>query len=122
MNIIYESLPTMPPLAATIVIVCIYIMLAGLAILLAAKAVMKLVDMILDAIEADKTLAQLQRSQDADALNYWIRDSFYQKRLATETHAADMAVLEAERHRADQAIYDKRQLLTGAENMAGGKV
>ena len=28
-KVIYESIPTLPPVAATIVTVCIYIMLAG---------------------------------------------------------------------------------------------
>lgn len=105
MTTIYQSAHTLPPLAATIAIVCIYIMLAGLAIWLVATAGIKFLEMVLDAIEAEKALAQLQRKTDADALNYWIRDAFRQKEAAAR-----------ERHRADQEAYNKKQIAQGAEN------
>lgn len=121
MNIIYESLPTFPPLAASIITVCIYIMLAGLALWLAANAGMRFVEMVLEAIEADKALAQLQRQADADTLNFWIRENFRNKRMAAEVHEADQKALAAETKRADQEAYNKRQLLKGKAYMEGGK-
>ena len=121
MTTIYESLPTLPPLAATVVIVCIYIMLAGLALWLAAQAGIKFLEMVLEAIEADKALARLQRQADADAVNFWIRENFRNKRLAAEAHEADQKALAAETHRADQEEYNKRQLLKGKAYMEGGK-
>ena len=116
MNIIYESLPTLPPLAATIVIVCIYIMLAGLALWLAATAGIKFLEMVLEAIEEDKALARLQRQTDLDAVNFWIRENFRNKRLAAEAHEADQKALAAETRRADQEAYNKRQIALGAKN------
>lgn len=116
MSIIYESLPTLPPLAATVVIVCIYIMLAGLALWLAAQAGIKFLEMVLEAIEADKALARLQRQADADAVNFWIRENFRNKRLAAEAHEADQKALAAETRRADQEAYNKRQIALGAKN------
>lgn len=124
MNIIYESLPTLPPLAASILICCIYIMLAGLAIWLAANAGMKLVGMIMEAIEADKALALIQREQDADEVNFWIHENFTNKRKASQTHDEDQKAIEAERRRADLAEHKYRQLLKGQqylESMEGGK-
>ena len=115
MSIIYESLPTLPPLAATIVIVCIYIMLAGLALWLAATTGIKFLEMVLEAIEADKALARLQRQADADAVNFWIRENFRNKRLAAEAHEADQKALAGETRRADQEAYNKRQIALGAE-------
>ena len=38
MSVVYEPIPTLPPVAATIVTVCIFIMLAGLAIWIAGQA------------------------------------------------------------------------------------
>ena len=119
MNIIYESLPTLPPLAATIVIVCIYIMLAGLALWLAANAGIKLMEMVLEAIEADKALARLQRQTDTDAVNFWIRENFRNKRLAAEAHEADQKALASETRRADQEAYNKRQLMKGRDYLEG---
>ena len=124
MNIIYESLPTLPPLAASIIAACIYIMLAGLAVWLAANAVMKLVGMIMEAIEEEKELAQLQRQDDADEVNFWIHENFTNKRKASQVHEADQKALEAERRRADLAEHKYKQLLKGQqylEIMEGGK-
>lgn len=115
MSVIYQSLPTLPPLAATIVIVCIYIMLAGLALWLMAQAGIKFLEMVLEAIEADKALARLQRKTDADALNFWIHENFRNKQIAAEAHEADQKALAAESHRADQEAYNKKQIALGAE-------
>lgn len=119
MSIIYESIPTLPPLAASIVICCIYIMLAGLAAWLAARAVIELVRMILEAIEAEKALAKLQRQQDGEALNFWIRENFRNKKMAAEAHEADQRALALERHRANQEEYNKRQIAQGQAYMEG---
>lgn len=116
-NIIYESIPTLPPLAASIVICCIYIMLAGLAVWLAARAGKELVKMILEAIAAEKALAELQRKQDSDTLNFWIRENFRNKKLAAEAHEAAQRALSLERHRADQEEYNKRQIAQGRAYM-----
>ena len=117
MSIIYESIPTLPPLAASIVICCIYIMLAGLAAWLAARAGIELVRMILEAIEAEKALANLQRQQDGEAINFWIRENFRNKKMAAEAHEADQRALALERRRADQEEYNKRQIAQGQAYM-----
>lgn len=119
MSVVYEPIPTLPPVAATIVIVCIYIMLAGLALWLAAQAGIKFLEMVLEAIEADKALARLQRQADADTVNFWIRENFRNKRLAAEVHEADQKALAAETRRADQEAYNKRQLMKGRDYLEG---
>lgn len=123
-KVIYESIPTLPPVAATIVTVCIYIMLAGLGLWLAATAGIKFAQMVMDAIESEKDLARLQRKEDADEVNFWIHENFKNKRLAAEAHEADQKALAAETRRADLAEHKYQQLLKGKtylECMEGGK-
>lgn len=110
MSTIYQAVPTLPPLAATIITVCVFVMLAGLAIWLAARAAMEFVRMAQAAIEADERVAQMKARSDKAALEYWIRDSFRRK-----------AEAELEAHRAKQEAYARRQIAQGAKNMEGGK-
>ena len=106
MNIVYESLPTLPPLAATIVIVCIYIMLAGLAVWVAARACVELVRLYRRTLAAELRLEHMRKQSDRTALNGWIRDYFGQKKLTAQA-----------RRRADQERYNRRQIAIGAANM-----
>lgn len=95
----------LPPVAVTIVIVCLAIATACLGIWLAANALMKLVRQIRKTLAAELRLQHIRLQYDREALNYWIRDSFRHKKQA-----------ERERRRADQEQYDKRQIAMGAEN------
>ncbi len=104
MTAIYQSGPTLPPRAATAVIVCIYVILACMAIRWAAFAIEKVVRLIRRTMAAEIRLRHLCCQYDRAALNYWIRDSFRQKRIA-----------EAESRRADQEKYNKKQIAQGAE-------
>ena len=108
MSIIYEAIPTLPPRAVTIIAVCLYIMLAGLSLWVGAKAVIMAVERIaavyLSIVAAETRLSEIKSRTDIAATNYWIRDSFRQKRIA-----------EAEAHRADQEKYNKKQIAQGAE-------
>lgn len=118
-KVVYESIPTLPPVAATIVTVCIFIMLAGLAIWIAGQALVvayvKIVGVHLTLLAAKTKLAEVQKKTDADALNFWIRENFRQKDLL----AAEIGATETERHRADQEAYNKRQLIKGRDYLEG---
>lgn len=110
MSIIYEAIPTLPPRAVTIIAVCLYIMLAGLALWVGAKAVIMAVDRIaavyLSIVAAETRLAEIKSRSDAAAINYWIRESYREKDL---TRAAN--------RRAEQERYNKKQIAQGAAYM-----
>ena len=110
MKIIYEAIPILPPRAVTIIVVCVYIMLAGLAIWLAAKAIVaafeKIAGIHLSMVAAETRLAEIKSRSDAEATNYWIRYSFRQKRIA-----------ETANQRAEQERYNKNQIAQGAAYM-----
>ena len=110
MSIIYEAIPTLPPRAVTIIAVCVYIMLAGLALWVGAKAVIMAVERIsavyLSIVAAETRLAEIKSRSDIAATNYWIRESYREKDL---TRAAN--------RRADQERYNKNQIAQGAAYM-----
>ena len=86
---IIETMTILPPVAATIVIVCLAIALAGLGIWLAAPVLEKLVHALECLVRLiRRTLASRARIQhrqmqsDRLALDYWIRDAFQQNARA----------------------------------------
>ena len=106
MNTIYESLPTLPPLAASIVICCLYVMLAGLAVWISARAGMELVKLYRRTLAAELRLEHMRQRDERATINGWIRDYYGQKEETAQ-----------ERHRADQAEYNKKQIAKGAANL-----
>lgn len=104
---IIETTYMLPPMAATIVIVCLAVAVAGLGVWLAVPVLMKLV-MALEGLVrlVRRTMADEARLQhrllcrDRDALNYWIRDSFHQKQVAVSAQKdAKIASARAEQER-----------------------
>lgn len=79
---IIETMTKLPPLAATICAVCLAIATAGLGVWLAAQAGAKLLRMYRRTLASDLRLQHLRQQYDRSTLNYWIRDSFRNKRLA----------------------------------------
>lgn len=77
----------------------------GLGVWVAAKAMESLLRLWRRTLAADLRLQRLKLRTDHAALDYWVRDAFRQKALAAQ-----------EKHRADQATYDKRQIAMGADN------
>lgn len=108
-RIIFE----LPPLAASIVIVCLAVALAGLGIYLAAPKVVEIIRLVRRTLAASARIQHRSRCQDRAALNYWIRDSFAQKRL-TERAQADATKASA---RADQEHSLRIQLAETADAM-----
>ena len=110
MSTIYEAVPTLPPRAATVIAVCIYIMLAGLAIWFGAKAVVMAVERIaavyLSIVAAETRLAEIKSRSDVEATNYWIRESYREKDLTRQAN-----------RRAEQERYNKRQIAKGSAYM-----
>lgn len=108
MSIIYEAIPTLPPRAVTIIAVCVYIMLAGLALWVGAKAVIMAVERIaavyLSIVAAETRLAEIKSRTDIAATNYWIRESYREKDLTRKAN-----------RRAEQEKYNKKQIAQGAE-------
>ncbi len=117
MSIVYESLPTLPSLAASIVICCIYIMLAGLAIWLSARAGIELIKLYRKTLAAEYRLEHMRKSDNREEVNFWIRENFRNKRQAAAVHEEDQKALAYERNRADQAEYSKRQIAQGQAYM-----
>lgn len=94
---IIETMTILPPLAATIVIVCLAISLAGLGIWLAAPVLDKLVHaleylvrLIRRTLAARARIQHRQIQSDRLALDYWIRDAFQQnyRAIKAERRAA----------------------------------
>ena len=79
---IIETITTLPPLAATIIAVCVAVAVACLGIWLAAPAVLNIIRLSRRTLASEYKLQHLRTQYDRAALNYWIRDSYRNKRLA----------------------------------------
>lgn len=114
MSTIYEAIPTLPPLAVTIATVCIFVMLAGMAVWLAAKVIVAsyehFASVHMALLEAETKLAKVKSQTDAEAVNIWIHKYYIERKRA-----------EKENHRADQEAYSRRQIAQGRAKLEGGK-
>lgn len=81
--------------------------LGGMGTWVGCAALEKVLRLLRRTLAADLRLQHLKMGYDNAALNYWVRDAFAQKKLAAD-----------ERRRADQEAYNKKQIATGASNMA----
>ena len=80
-----ETIYELPSWAETILIICIALMLAGLAVWISCKAIQ-------EAIEAEAKLERKRRRKETKALNNW--EAIYQEEHAE--HLQDVAELSAE--------------------------
>lgn len=87
MNTIYQ----LPTWAETILVICVAVMLAGLAALLVTKAIQ-------EAIEAEAKLERKRRTSDTKALNKWQRLYEEEKQLRLTDVADLISKLDAERY------------------------
>ena len=110
MSAIYRAFPALPPLAATIITVCVFVMLAGLAVWLASNAIMAICEHFaavhMAILEAETNLAKVKSQTDAEAVNIWIHKYYVERKRA-----------EKENRRANQEAYARRQIAQGAKNM-----
>lgn len=110
MKVIYKTITTLPPAAATVVTVCVFIMLAAMAIWFACKVIIaayeKWCAIYLSILKAETKLAEVKSRTDAEAVNIWIHKYYTQKDLAAKAS-----------HRADQERYNKQQIAKGEAYM-----
>ena len=109
-KVVYETITNFPPAAATVVTVCVFLMLAAMAIWFACKVIIaayeKWCAIYLSILKAETKLAEVKSRTDAEAVNIWIHKYYTQKDLAAKAS-----------HRADQERYNKQQIAKGEAYM-----
>lgn len=109
-KVVYETITNFPPAAATVVTVCVFLMLAAIAIWFACKAIIwayeKWSAIYLSILKAETKLAEVKSRTDAEAVNIWIRDYYAEKDLRAKAN-----------RQAEQERYNKRQIAKGKEYM-----
>lgn len=109
-KVVYETITNFPPAAATVVTVCVFLMLAAMAIWFACKVIIaayeKWCAIYLSILEAETKLAEVKSRTDAEAVNIWIRDYYAEKDLRAKAN-----------RQAEQERYNKRQIAKGKEYM-----
>ena len=112
-----ETIIELPPAAVTVCAVCLAIAIAGLGIWLAAPALAKLIRLYRRTLAAEMRLQHIKAGYDNAAINYWIRDSFRNKRLAAVAEKS----LNAQKGRATQERSLRKQIAGAADTWANRK-